>query len=130
MQIAVDGPAGSGKSTISKMIANQLKFEYIDTGAMYRAITLKSMNQDIRPEEYDKLEQMLHDTDIDFKDGHIYLDGIAVDEAIRENKINQNVSNYAVIKFIRLWMVDIQRKIASNKDVIMDGRDIGSYVLP
>lgn len=130
MQIAVDGPAGSGKSTISKMIANQLKFEYIDTGAMYRAITLKSMNQDIRPEEYDKLERMLHDTDIDFKDGHIYLDGIVVDEAIRENKINQNVSNYAVIKFIRLWMVDIQRKIASNKDVIMDGRDIGSYVLP
>jgi len=130
MQIAVDGPAGSGKSTISKQIADKLEIEYIDTGAMYRAITFKALLLGIKPNQIDALKNMLEHTELDFKDRHIYLDHAIVDREIRDNYINQNVSQYAVIKFIRIWMVEKQQKIASNKDVIMDGRDIAAYVLP
>ncbi|WP_097677453.1 (d)CMP kinase [Anaerosalibacter sp. Marseille-P3206] len=130
ISIAIDGPAGSGKSTISKLISQKLNIEYIDTGAMYRAFTLKILNKKISLDDSEKILSEINNTIIDFKDNHIYLDGEIVDKQIRENIINQNVSYIAKIKEVRYRMVELQREIAKNKSVIMDGRDIGTVVLP
>lgn len=128
--IAVDGPAGAGKSTIAKMIAKKLNIIYIDTGAMYRALTYKIIKDKINTKDISKIIEVLRDTEIDFKNNHIFLDGEIVDAEIRTNEINKNVSLIAKIKEVREKLVDIQRKIAKDNNVIMDGRDIGSYVLP
>lgn len=130
LTIAVDGPAGSGKSTISKKIAKKLNIVYIDTGAMYRALTLKILRNNISLYDKTELCKTLQNTSIDFRDNHIFLDGEKVDEEIRDNKISTNVSDVAKIKEVREKLVEIQRDIARNKSVIMDGRDIGSFVLP
>lgn len=128
--IAIDGPAGAGKSTIAKIISEKLNITYIDTGAMYRALTYKVLKNNINLKDKDKIVKLLNNTTIDFNDSHIYLDGKIVDSEIRENNISQNVSLVAKIKDVRLKLVEIQRKISENKSVVMDGRDIGSYVLP
>lgn len=128
--IAVDGPAGSGKSTVSRILAKKLNIVYIDTGAMYRALTLKILRNGINI--YDKFEisKILQNTLIDFRNNHIFLDGEEVDEEIRRNEISTNVSDVAKIKEVRERLVEIQRNISDNKSVVMDGRDIGSFVLP
>lgn len=128
--VAIDGPAGAGKSTISKKIANALKLEYIDTGAMYRALTLKVLEEGIDINDVDKILDILAKTSITFNDNHIYLDGVRVDKEIRENRINLHVSDIAKIKEVRREMVKIQRKLSHVSNVIMDGRDIGTVVLP
>ncbi len=128
--IAVDGPAGSGKSTIAKRIADILRLEYIDTGAMYRALTLKVINEGIDSKDTESILELLQTTSIYFKDNHIYLDGIMVDDKIRKNIINKNVSNVAKIKKVREKMVEIQQKLSKSSNIIMDGRDIGTVVLP
>lgn len=128
--IAIDGPAGAGKSTIAKKIAEILSFEYIDTGSMYRALTLKVLRLKLNPESEKDIIDIMRDTDIDFKNNHIYLDGEQVDKQIRENIINKNVSYIAKIPEIRESMVRIQQQLALTKSVIMDGRDIGTIVLP
>jgi len=128
--IAIDGPAGAGKSTISKILAERLKIDYIDTGAMYRAITLKVLNNGIDLEDEKEVLKILNKTSIDFKDNHIYLDGVNVDEEIRKNEVSKKVSYIAKMKDVRKVLVHIQREIAKNKSVVMDGRDIGTYVLP
>lgn len=130
VSVAIDGPAGSGKSTISKRAAQILGFEYIDTGAMYRALTLKVLNNGLDPKNSDHVISLLGETDIDFIDNHIYLDGEMVDEAIRQNKISQNVSYIAAIKEVREAMVKIQQNMSKSKSIIMDGRDIITVVLP
>lgn len=130
ISIAIDGPAGSGKSTISKLISKKLGIEYIDTGAMYRAFTLKILSKNIEFDNVEKIILELENTNIDFKNNHIYLDGEIVDKQIRENIINQNVSYVARIKEVRHGMVFLQREIANNKSVVMDGRDIGTVILP
>lgn len=130
VSVAVDGPAGSGKSTISKIAAKILGFEYIDTGAMYRALTLKVINKGLDPKNPKEVISLLRDTDIDFIDNHIYLDGEMVDNAIRQNIISQNVSYIAAIKEVREAMVKIQQDMAKSKSIIMDGRDIITVVLP
>lgn len=128
--IAIDGPAGAGKSTVAKQLAKTLGIEYIDTGAMYRALTLKTIKNKIDPQDTSKVIGLLEDTEIDFKDNSIFLDGKIVDEEIRENNISKKVSHVAAIKEVRDMMLTIQRKMAKTKDIVMDGRDIGSVVLP
>lgn len=128
--IAVDGPAGSGKSTIARRVAEVLNIEFIDTGAMYRALTLKVLKNNIDPQNTEKVIEILENTTIDFNDNHIYLDNIMVDDEIRENKISKYVSYIAVIKEVREGMVKLQQKMAMTKSIIMDGRDIGTVVLP
>lgn len=128
--IAIDGPAGAGKSTIAKIIAKELNINYVDTGAMYRALTLKALKNKMNFNDKNSLISLLDNTDIDYYNNHIYLDGKIVDNEIRNNEVSRNVSKIAKVKEIRVKLVEIQRKIASNKSVVMDGRDIGSYVLP
>lgn len=128
--IAIDGPAGAGKSTIAKKIADILDIEYIDTGAMYRAFTLKVLKSNIDINNLEQVLKLLDSTNIEFKNRHIYLDGTRVDEEIRNNIISNNVSQIAKIKEVREKMVELQQKLAISNNVIMDGRDIGTVVLP
>ncbi|MTI67791.1 MAG: (d)CMP kinase [Firmicutes bacterium] len=128
--IAIDGPAGAGKSTIAKILAKRLNIIYIDTGAMYRAFTYKFLKNNKSIEDKEAIKEMLDNTEIDFRNNHIFLDGKIVDNEIRKNKVSKNVSNIAKIKEVREKLVLLQRKIANNKSVVMDGRDIGSNVFP
>ena len=128
--IAVDGPAGAGKSTISKLIAKELNINYIDTGAMYRSVTYKCLYEGIDVHDEKAVIEAANRSEIDFRNNNIYLDGKTVNEEIRTREVSANVSNVAKIKEVRYLMVDIQRKIGSDNSVILDGRDIGSYVFP
>lgn len=128
-KIAIDGPAGAGKSTISKEIAKKLNIEYLDTGAMYRAVTLKAMRLGVDMEN-DDAYGFLENTDITFIKGDIYLDGENVSTAIRSVDITNNVSTPSKIGCVRAYLVDLQRKISNSINVVMDGRDIGTVVLP
>lgn len=128
--IAVDGPAGAGKSTIAKLIAEKLNINYIDTGAMYRAITYKCLQNNIDINNEEKVIKIAKDCEIDFKDNNIYLNGEILKDEIRTMEVSNNVSNVAKIKEVRYLMVDVQRNIGKVSSVILDGRDIGSYVFP
>ena len=128
-RIAIDGPAGAGKSTISKKVAEILGFEYIDTGAMYRAVTLKALALNINlhdEEEYKFLEE----TRIDFRNQRLFLDDKDVSDEIRSLEVSNNVSLVSSFGYVREKMVSLQRELAKDKNVIMDGRDIGTVVLP
>lgn len=128
-RIAIDGPSGAGKSTIAKLVAKKLGIDYIDTGAMYRAVGYK-MNRDGIPfEECDELKGMLDATDIDFVSGDIILDGDIVNTLIRTSEISQLASKCSALPMVREKLVEIQRNMGSRKSVIMDGRDIGTNVL-
>lgn len=124
MKIAIDGPAGSGKSSLAKEIAKRLGVLYVDTGAMYRAITLKLLK-----ENESSYEEILKNTKISFDGDKIFLDGRDVSKEIRENEISNKTSEMSKKKIIRDYLVKMQREIASDKDVVMEGRDIGSVVL-
>lgn len=128
--IAVDGPAGAGKSTIAKLIADKLNINYIDTGAMYRAITYKCLQNNIDINNEKEVISIAKDCEIDFKDNNIYLNGEILKDEIRTMEVSNNVSNVAKIKEVRYLMVDVQRNIGKINSVILDGRDIGSYVFP
>ncbi|WP_330375474.1 (d)CMP kinase [Inediibacterium massiliense] len=130
MSIALDGPAGAGKSTIAKKISEIKNITYIDTGAMYRAIALKVLKENIDLENQDHIEKMLLSTKIDIKGNDIFLDGQMVTDEIRNPNVNKMVSHVAKILAVREKMTYLQREIASCKDVVMDGRDIGTFVLP
>ena len=128
-QIAIDGPAASGKSTISKLLANKLGFQYLDTGAMYRAVTLKALNSKINlenEEEYNFLET----TTIEFIDNKIHLDGVDVSKEIRTLEVTNNASLVAKFGYVRSKLVAMQQKLAESQNIIVDGRDIGTVVLP
>ena len=124
MKIAIDGPAGSGKSSLAKEIAKRLGVLYVDTGAMYRAITLKLLKED-----ESSYEEILKNTKISFEGDKIFLDGRDVSKEIRENEISNKTSEMSKKKIIRDYLVKMQREIARDKDVVMEGRDIGSVVL-
>ena len=128
-RVAIDGPSGAGKSTIAKSVAKKLNIDYIDTGAMYRAVGYK-MNRDGVPfEESDELKAMLDRTDIDFVSGDIILDGEIVNSLIRTSEVSQLASKCSALPQVREKLVEIQRAMGSRKSVIMDGRDIGTNVL-
>ena len=129
MIIAIDGPAGSGKSTIAKLIAEDLGLVYLDTGAMYRLVTLKALNDGILG-NLDKIIKMLDDLRIDIKKNGFYLDDTNVSKEIRKPVVSENVSDIAAIREVREKMVDLQRKFSESKNVILDGRDIGTVVFP
>lgn len=129
--IAIDGPAAAGKSTVAKRVARQLKFIYIDTGAMYRAITWYSLYKNVDPKNEEKVVELLPEIELEFKrGGKVLLNDMDITEEIRSSDVANNVSYVASYKPIRLHLVEIQRKMAKNHSVVMDGRDIGTYVLP
>lgn len=135
MIIAIDGPAGSGKSTVAKIIARRLGYLYIDTGAMYRALTLKAIKQNIPVEDEARLIAMAKESTIELinkDDGslQVLLDGEDVSLAIREPRVTKLVSEISKIKDIRKIMVELQRQLGNKRDCILDGRDIGTVVFP
>lgn len=127
--IAVDGPAGAGKSTISKLVAQKLGIEYIDTGAMYRAITLKLINNNVNFGDFDNVKKIVENTKVELVNGRVLLDGDDVSEEIRMPYVSTRVSEVAAMPIVRERLVYLQRLMAENTSVIMDGRDIGTNVL-
>ena len=134
MIIAIDGPAGSGKSTIARLIAKDKGLIYLDTGAMYRLVTLKALNKGILGNNdlnyLEEIKKLLDNLNIDIKENGFYLDNVDVSEEIRKPVVSENVSDVAAIREVREKMVDLQRKFSESKNVILDGRDIGTVVFP
>ena len=128
-RIAIDGPSGAGKSTIAKAVAKRLGIDYIDTGAMYRAIGLKMLSRGLAMEDSQALLDMLAETEIDFAGGRVILDGQAVDSLIRTPEVSKAASDCSALAPVRSKLVELQRKMGKTKSVIMDGRDIGTNVL-
>ena len=134
INIAIDGPSGAGKSTIAKSIAARKKITYLDTGAMYRAVGLKVYltNSDMYDEN--QLSNILDNLDLDIKyvngEQKVFLDGKDVSKDIREHHISKLASDVSAIPACRLKLVELQRRIAEKSDCVLDGRDIGTYVLP
>ncbi len=134
INIALDGPAGSGKSTVAKALAKDYNILYLDTGAMYRACALKALRSGIDPKDCQGVEALLPSLDVkvEYRDGkqHTLLDGEDVSLAIRENAVSMAASDVSAHRAVRLKMVEMQRKIAKSMSCVLDGRDIGSAVLP
>src|SRR5699024_261142 len=134
IRIAIDGPAAAGKSTVAKLIADKLNFVYIDTGAMYRALTLKVIQEQIKFDNEKMITETLTNTKIEFKsvaDGQlVFLDDIDVTSKIRSTEVSQAVSHIAQLAEVRKQLVLRQQLLANNHSVVMDGRDIGTTVLP
>lgn len=134
MNIAIDGPSGAGKSTIAKELAKRLNITYLDTGAMYRTVALKSilLGVDVNDEESVKAFLPTVNLDIKYIDGtqHVYLDGKDVSREIREHRMSKAASDISRIPAVRLHLVEMQRALAAKYDCVLDGRDITSYVLP
>ena len=130
INIAIDGPSGAGKSSIAKILAKKLTYTHLDTGSMYRAVAYKAMMNHLDIENEDVIVDMLKDTDIRLtSDGKIYLDDTDVSDMIRTNEISLLASNVSKHAKVRKDLVSRQQKMALNKGVIMDGRDIGTVVL-
>ena len=121
-KVAIDGPSGAGKSTIAKAVAKNLGIDYVDTGAMYRAVGYKASSRGVSPEDREAVKHLMEDTDIDFADGDI------INDKIRTPEISKAASLYSAIPEVREKLVEIQRKMGMRKSVIMDGRDIGTNV--
>lgn len=132
--VAIDGPAGSGKSTITKKVAEDLKFNYVDTGALYRSLTYNFLQNNLKELEEEKIKNILEKTEIKVLfDGSIQrqlINGEDVTEKIRTKEISKYASLFAKSKNVRDYLITIQRNLAKKENVIMDGRDIGSVVLP
>jgi len=129
MIIAIDGPSGAGKSTVARLLSKELGFEYIDTGAMYRALAYKAYKKNLVINEAE-IEEMLKTTNISYYDNKIFLDGENVENKIREETISIAASKVSALKIVREKMVEIQRKIAADKNAVLEGRDIGTIVFP
>ena len=134
INIAIDGPAGAGKSTVARAVAKKLGILYLDTGAMYRAMALKAMREGIDPNDKEQVLPILECTEIYAKNiggtQHTYLDGEDVSGLIRTSEISRGASDISAIPDVRIKLAQIQRNIAHTSDVVMDGREIGSYVIP
>jgi len=134
IQIAIDGPSGAGKSTMAKLLSKRLGFRYLDTGAMYRALALKAIRMNIDPKDREKVVGLLPSLDIkiEYKNGNqvILLDGEDVSEKIRTEQVSMGASDVSAIPEVREKLVKMQQEIACDNNVVMDGRDIGTHVLP
>lgn len=134
VNIAIDGPAGAGKSSTAKLVAKKLGYIYVDTGALYRTVGLYSIRKGIDTKDAEKVIATLPDVKVELKfvDGaqHVFLNGEDVSEAIRTPEASMGASNVSAIPKVREFLFDLQRKIAAENDCIMDGRDIGTVVLP
>ena len=130
MIIAIDGPAGAGKSTIAKKVADSLGYVYIDTGAMYRAFTYELLTSSISLSDIEEITKVLEKTNIEFKNNEIFLNNLNVTNEIRSKNVTANVSAVSAIPQVREKLVNLQRKIASESNSILDGRDIGTVVFP
>ena len=134
IKIALDGPSGSGKSTIAKRLSKELDILYLDTGAMYRATALKALKTGIEPKDEKGVSGFIDNLNLEIKyengSQQTYLDGENVSDKIREPQVSMAASDISSLKCVRLKMVEMQRKIAATTSCVLDGRDIGSYVLP
>ena len=134
VSVAVDGPAGSGKSTITKMVAKSLGFNYVDTGAMYRALTFNFLSNGLDELEEEKIKKLLSKTDfkVEYVDGvqYVYVNDVEVSDKIRTAEVSKFTSLFAKSPAVRDFLIDTQRNLAITNNIIMDGRDIASVVLP
>ena len=134
VSVAVDGPAGSGKSTITKMVAKSLGFNYVDTGAMYRALTYNFLSNGLDELEEEKIKELLSKTDfkVEYVDGvqYVYVNDEEVSDKIRTSEVSKFTSLFAKSPSVRDFLIDTQRNLAITNNIIMDGRDIASVVLP
>ena len=132
--IAIDGPSGAGKSSIARKMAEKMGYIYVDTGAMFRALGLKFLKNKVGVDDIETVKKILSDTTVDiaFKDGEqrVILDGVDVSDDIRTPEVSSAASRFSAISEVRLHLLDMQRALAKNNNVIMDGRDIGTVVLP
>ncbi len=129
IRVAIDGPSGAGKSTIARAIAKRMEMDYIDTGAMYRAVAYKMLRDNVPVSDMKLLEEMLADTDIDFVKGNILLDGEIINSKIRTPEVSALASECSALAPVREKLVGLQRQMGEKKSIIMDGRDIGTNVL-
>ena len=134
VSVAVDGPAGSGKSTITKMVAKSLGFNYVDTGAMYRALTFNFLSNGLDELKEEKIKELLSKTDfkVEYVDGvqYVYVNDVEVSDKIRTAEVSKFTSLFAKSPAVRDFLIDTQRNLANTNNIIMDGRDIASVVLP
>lgn len=132
--VAIDGPAGVGKGTIANLVAEKFGFLNVDTGAMYRSVTLAMLRQNINIEEEEKIEKLLSEITIELKEENgkeiVLLNGEDVSEAIRTKEVNAFISGVSALRIVRNKMLELQRRIAEGHEVVMEGRDIGSTVFP
>ncbi len=128
--ITIDGPAGAGKSTVAKKVAQELGLTYLDTGAMYRAVTLLALRRGVDVNDDAKMKELVRDIYLDLSGGRIYLNGEDVSEEIRRPEVSERVSLVARLGSVRERMTALQREIASRGGVVLDGRDVGSVVFP
>lgn len=132
--VAIDGPAGTGKGTVTKILSEKFNFMCIDTGAMYRCVTLECVNKGILPSNENRIKEVLENIDIEIKqiDGRkrVFLNGKDVSEDIRTQLVNENTSAFSALKVVRDKITPMQQKIGENNNVIMEGRDIGTVVFP
>ncbi len=134
INIAIDGPAGAGKSTVARLVAGQLGYVYIDTGAMYRAVTYSAQRLSIAANDHEPLQRLMESIQIQLEPGEqgqsVYVNGEDVTDKIRSMEVTRQVSHYAASGVIREVLSRMQRELAGRKGVVMDGRDIGTHVLP
>lgn len=129
IRVAIDGPSGAGKSTIARAVAKRMEMDYIDTGAMYRAVAYKMLRDNVPVSDMKQLEDMLADTDIDFVKGNILLDGEIINSKIRTPEVSALASECSALAPVREKLVRLQRQMGQKKSIIMDGRDIDTNVL-
>lgn len=129
ISVAIDGPAGAGKSTIAKIVAEKFNLMYINTGSMYRAVTLKAMELDVEETNINELCKLIDTMEMHFKNDELYLNGVNINDQITTPYISNNVSAYAGVREVRTKLVELMQEMSKKYDVIMDGRDIGTVVL-
>lgn len=130
MIVAIDGPAGAGKSSVARAVASELGFRYLDTGAMYRAVALAALERSIDPHEPDRIAELAQNLEIDVRDGGVSVDGVDVTDRIRERDVTDIVPAVSAVSGVRNAMARHQRVAAMGGDVVIEGRDIGTVIAP